>query len=130
MTIVVGYVPTAAGEGTLAVASDEARLREARLVVVSVARGDSAVGAVYPQTSALQHAVAALKASGIECEVRNLERSRDVAEAILGVAGEEEASLIVIGINRRTAVGKLLLGSTAQRVLLDADCPVLAVKAS
>ena len=41
-----------------------------------------------------------------------------------------KASLIVIGLRRRTPTGKLLTGSQAQRTLLDANCPVLAVKAS
>src|SRR5665647_866365 len=52
----------------------------------------------------------------------------DVAEDIIGAASREEAVLIVIGLRRRSPVGKLLLGSNAQRILLDAPCPVLAVK--
>jgi nucleotide-binding universal stress UspA family protein len=52
------------------------------------------------------------------------------AEAILRVAAEKDARLIVIGVRRRTPVGKLILGSTSQQVLLDASCPVLAVKAA
>jgi nucleotide-binding universal stress UspA family protein len=36
--------------------------------------------------------------------------------------------VLVIGIRHRSAVGKLLMGSAAQRILLDVDCPVLAVK--
>jgi nucleotide-binding universal stress UspA family protein len=47
---------------------------------------------------------------------------------ILRIAREANASVIVIGLRQRSAVGKLILGSTAQRILLDADRPVLAVK--
>ena len=54
---------------------------------------------------------------------------RDVTEALLDVAEEVDASMLVIGIRHRSPVGKLLMGSTAQRILLDARCPVLAVKA-
>jgi nucleotide-binding universal stress UspA family protein len=52
----------------------------------------------------------------------------DLADEVVRVADELSASVIVIGIRRRTAVGKLLLGSSAQRILLDANRPVLAVK--
>lgn len=48
---------------------------------------------------------------------------------LVDIAEETNAELIVIGLRRRTPVGKLILGSQAQRVLLDANCPVLAVKA-
>lgn len=50
------------------------------------------------------------------------------ADAVLQAAGEHEAELIVIGIRRRSPVGKALLGSAAQDILLAADCPVLGVK--
>ena len=49
-------------------------------------------------------------------------------EDLIAVATELSAELIVIGLRRRTPVGKLILGSNAQRILLDAPCPVLAVK--
>ena len=126
--IVVGYVPTSAGETTLSTAAEEARTHGARLVVVSVTSGESRVDAPQPQTSALQRAVTGLRASGLECEVRHLELTPDAAEAIVEVAEKEAASMVVIGLKRRSPVGKLLLGSTAQRVLLDAPCPVLAVR--
>jgi nucleotide-binding universal stress UspA family protein len=51
-----------------------------------------------------------------------------VAEDLVAVATETEAEVIVIGLRRRSPVGKLILGSNAQRILLDSPCPVLAVK--
>jgi nucleotide-binding universal stress UspA family protein len=47
---------------------------------------------------------------------------------VLSVAEEVSADLVVIGLRRRTPVGKLLMGSVAQRILLGAECAVLAVK--
>ncbi len=62
-------------------------------------------------------------------DVRQLVRGFEAAEDLVSVAESHDADLIVIGLRRRTPVGKLILGSNAQRVLLDAHCPVLAVKA-
>jgi nucleotide-binding universal stress UspA family protein len=61
-------------------------------------------------------------------EIRRGLESASAAEAILEAANDTSAELIVIGVRRRSRVGKLFSGSTAQHVLLDADCPVLAVK--
>ena len=63
----------------------------------------------------------------VETEVRQ-DVVPDVAEAVLQVSAESSASLIVVGVRPRSPVGKLLLGSVAQRIILDATCPVLAVK--
>ena len=68
--------------------------------------------------------------AGVEHEVRQLVRGLDPAEDLINVAEEVSADLIVIGLRRRSPVGKLILGSNAQRILLDAPCPVLAVKAA
>jgi len=56
-------------------------------------------------------------------------RGNEPAEDLIAVAGELDADFIVIGLRRRTPVGKLIMGSNAQRILLEAPCPVLAVKA-
>lgn len=129
--IVVGYVPKAEGRAALRRAAEEARLRGARLVVVNSSRGgrdfddDDAVKADAELAAVSQQ----LKDAGIEAEVRQLVRGMDVAEDIIAVAEEHAADFIVIGLRRRSPVGKLILGSNAQRILLDAPCPVLAVKA-
>jgi nucleotide-binding universal stress UspA family protein len=66
--------------------------------------------------------------AGVTVHVRHAETGLEAAEDLLAVAEEVGAELVVIGLRRRTPVGKLILGSNAQRVLLDAPCPVLAVK--
>ncbi|MDO9456037.1 universal stress protein [Nocardioides sp.] len=123
-TVVVGYVPKPEGEAALDKAVEEARLRGAELIVVHShrARGDEE----EPDLTAVR---ARLDESGVTYEVRQLVRGFEAAEDLVSVAEAQDAELIVIGLRRRTPVGKLILGSNAQRVLLDAHCPVLAVKA-
>jgi nucleotide-binding universal stress UspA family protein len=80
--------------------------------------------------SQLDSVRAQLDEAGVEYEIRQLVRGFDPAEDMIKVAEEVSAELIIIGLRRRSPVGKLILGSNAQRILLDAPCPVLAVKAS
>jgi nucleotide-binding universal stress UspA family protein len=131
-TIVVGYVTTAEGTAALERAIDEARLRQSQLVVVISHKGgvgtdDEHMAQTNEEVSRLQQQLVAV---GVDHAIRSLVRGNDPAEDILAVVEETGAELIVIGLRRRSPVGKLILGSNAQRVLLDASCPVLAVKAS
>lgn len=131
-TIVVGYVPKPEGRAALRRAAEEARLRGSRLVVVNSHRG----GREFDRDDALdseaqlEEVHSELEKAGVEHELRQLVRGMDPAEDLINVATEVSAEFIVIGLRRRSPVGKLILGSNAQRVLLDAPCPVLAVKAS
>jgi len=130
-TIVVGYVPKPEGHAALRRALEEATLRRARLVVVNSQRGGRDVegGAAAEVDVDLDGIRRRLDEAGIEHEVRHLVRGMDPADDLVAVAEEVQAEFIVIGLRRRSPVGKLILGSNAQRVLLDAPCPVLAVKA-
>ena len=131
-TIVVGYVPKPEGTAALRRAVEEARLRDCRLLVVNSHRG----GREFDQDDALETEAQLrevrdeLSDSGVPHEIRQLVRGQDAAEDLVSVAEEVNAEFIVIGLRRRSPVGKLILGSNAQRVLLDASCPVLAVKAA
>lgn len=131
MTIVVGYVATKEGRAALDRAVAEAKLRSLPLVVINSDRGGSAFTGDHAaqQESALQSVRDELSDTGVTVDVRALVRGKEPAEDLIAVAEETGAELIVIGLRRRTPVGKLILGSNAQRVLLDAPCPVLAVKA-
>lgn len=129
-SIVVGYVPQAEGRAALRRAVEEAVLRRSRLVVIKSHRGgrefdrDEAVRS----EAQLEEVREQLDTAGVEHEVRQLVRGLDPAEDLISIAEEVSADLIVIGLRRRSPVGKLILGSNAQRVLLEAACPVLAVK--
>ncbi len=130
-TIVVGYVAKPEGEAALHQAIVEAKLRNAKLVVVNSARGGDQFDAASngEADQAMGKVEQTLTDAGVEHEVRQLVRGFEPAEDLIGIADTTSAELIVIGLRRRSPVGKLILGSNAQRILLDAQCPVLAVKA-
>jgi nucleotide-binding universal stress UspA family protein len=131
VAIVVGYVPTKEGRAALSRAADESLLRKSKLIVINSHRGGRDFDGEEAQRfeAELTRVQLALEAQGLEYEVRQLVRGNEPAEDLIAVAEEEGADFIVIGLRRRTPVGKLILGSNAQRILLDASCPVLAVKA-
>jgi nucleotide-binding universal stress UspA family protein len=123
--IVVGYVPKAEGRAALRRAAEEAKLRGLPLVVINSVRTEVEAEVDAELVNVRQQ----LASAGIAAEVRQLARGLDVADDLIAVAEETNADFIVIGLRRRSPVGKLILGSNAQRILLDAPCPVLAVKA-
>ncbi|MHB1612905.1 MAG: universal stress protein [Actinomycetes bacterium] len=131
MAVVVGYVPRPEGRAALRRAAEEARLRQTRLVVINSNRGgkdlDAEEAVLYERE--LTGIRDQLAEAGVDHEVRQLVRGLEPAEDLIAVAEEVGADLIVIGLRRRSPVGKLIMGSNAQHILMDAPCPVLAVKA-
>lgn len=125
-SIVVGYVPKPEGRAALDRAVEEARLRGASLVVVTSRR--SAQEGTPAAEEEMAEVRAVLDESGVEFDLRPLVSVFDPAEDLIRTANEEGAQLLVIGLRRRSPVGKLVLGSNAQRIMLDSPCSVLAVK--
>ena len=132
MKIVVGFLKSAEGRAALSRAVDEAALRGAELLVVHSLRGGERDeleqildhrGEFEPFKKRLDH-------DGTSYRMLEYSRRQSPAEDLLAAVKEEGAELLVIGIRRRSPVGKLVLGSNAQEILLQADCAVLAVKAS
>lgn len=121
MTVVVSHMSNPEGRHALATATAEARSRGTRLVVVAPERKP---GEQPDETlTELQDKLVRI---GLDHEV--VEVAGDLAEALVQTAARTAAQLIVIGLRRRSPVGKLILGAGAQRILLEAPCPVLAVK--
>jgi nucleotide-binding universal stress UspA family protein len=130
VSVVVGYVPDATGYLAVTEAARQAQWRGTDVVVVNAIDTSGYQRPTAADERDLDALAAKLTADGVQHEIRHLEvGTARAAEVILGVAEEVSAELIVVGIHRRSPVGKMLLGSTAQRILLDSPCPVLAVRA-
>ena len=127
MTIVAVHAASPSGRAALAHAGQEALLTNEDLVVVGAdtRRPGPTLDEVLSQLGA---AAEQLSAAGLNVSVGHSPLP-DAAEAVVQVAQQHDARLIVLGLRHRSPVGKLILGSTAQRILLEATCPVLAVKA-
>jgi nucleotide-binding universal stress UspA family protein len=129
VTVVVGYVPDATGYLAVTEAAREARWRETDIIVVNVVDSAGYTRPTAADELDLDALGARLDTEGVPHRIRHLAVGTDSAgDAVLGVAEEVGAELLVVGIHRRSPVGKALLGSNAQRILLNATCPVLAVR--
>ncbi len=125
-TIVAGYDMSPESDAALDWAFAQAGLDSSRLVVI--------VGGLPPHPEVtpdvvIEHVEARLAADGLDGEVVHLAGGAGAAASILDHARLESADLIVLGQRRRSPVGKLVMGSTVQTVLFDAECPVVTVKA-
>lgn len=131
-TIVVGFKDNPGGRRALDLAIEEARRRGAKLVVVNSLRGgyDTSPEEINESRKALRNVEERLPEEGVDFDVQQYVRDNAASEDILAVASENDAELIVVGYHRRSATGKLLLGSTPLNVMQGADCPVLAIAES
>ncbi|HET8970796.1 MAG TPA: universal stress protein [Candidatus Nanopelagicales bacterium] len=129
--ILVGFVDSPEGQAALDAAVEQAHLTGAPMIVVASHKGGAALAS--PEALALEKLLAKVRGqlaeAGVEFDVRALVRGNDVSEDLVDLAVEHHARLIVIGLRKRSPVGKLILGSNSQQILLEAPCAVLAVKA-
>jgi nucleotide-binding universal stress UspA family protein len=130
MTVVVGYLLSPEGDAALDVGIAEARLRGAELVVMHSSRGGDAErdDDVVAYGAAGDRIQECLEGKGIRFRLVEQVVGNAAAEDIVELALRERAELVVIGVRRRSLVGKMVLGSTAQDVIMNAPCPVLAVR--
>ncbi len=130
MSVVVGYVPDATGFLAVTQAAAEAAWRGTDLIIVNVVGTAGYTTPTSADEQDLDALAARLTRDGVEHTIQHVDQpSGHVSDEILRVAEESGAVLVVVGLQRKSAVAKALLGSNAQRILLEADCPVLAVRA-
>lgn len=128
MNILVGYIPTPEGLAAVDYAIEQAKAASAKLTVLNTGKDGDYAHPSFATEQDMDALDVELTKAGLEHDVRRPTDGAGAADSILRVAEEINADLIVIGIRRRTPVGKLITGSTAQAILLGADCPVVAVK--
>jgi nucleotide-binding universal stress UspA family protein len=125
--IVVGYTADRFGQAALDHGIAEARRRGTEVLVVNSTSGDSYSDPAFAQADQVREVQARLNKSGVPFEWSQ-PVGVDAAEELLSAMDRPDAELLVIGIKHRNPVGKLLLGSVSQQVLLECPKPVLAVK--
>ena len=128
--IIVGYDGTPAAKAALALAKKHAKAFDARICVLEslVGGNETKVEEIKAAEDNLEDAKQFLERDNISCEAHLLIRGVAPGEDIVQFAKDNEAYEIIVGVRRRSKVGKLMFGSTAQYVILEAPCPVVTVK--
>lgn len=127
--IVVGYTADQFGHAALEHGIAEAKLRDTSLLVINSTSGDAYVDSRFAGGARVQDVEARLAQCGVAFELVQ-PVGVDAVEELLTAMDRPEAELLVVGIRHRSPVGKLLLGSVAQKLILECPKPVLAVKPS
>jgi nucleotide-binding universal stress UspA family protein len=130
MTILVAYVPRPEGQAALDKAIEIAKRRKERLVVVNASPGGPKEDPSLADAQDFERVERLLAGTGLEAEVKQYVRGRGAVEEIEALVESLQVSLLVIGLRKRSPVGKLIMGSVAQEILLSVPCPVLAVKSA
>ncbi len=129
MTILVAYVPRPEGKAALEKGIEIAGRRKEHLVVVNASPGGGKEDPSMADVQDVERVEKLLATSGIDATFKQFVRGKGPVEEIEEMVESLQVTLLIIGLRKRTAVGKLFLGSVAQEILLSVPCPVLAVKA-
>jgi nucleotide-binding universal stress UspA family protein len=129
MTILVAYVPRPEGQAALDKGMEIAKRRNERLVVVNASPGGPKEDASMADVPDVERVEKLLRDAGLDAEFKQFVRGKNAVDEIEALVNTLPASLLIIGLRKRSPVGKLIMGSVAQELLLSVSCPVLSVKA-
>ena len=130
MKILVGYDRSNSANDALELAKEHAMALDAKVHVVTsmVGANNNQYDNMQRAELGLEYAKALLEEEKIKCETHLLIRSLSPGEDLVKFAEDNQINEIIVGVRRRSKVGKLLMGSTAQHVILNAACPVVSIK--
>ena len=129
MTILVAYAPRPEGQAALDKGLEIAKRRQERLVVVNASPGGKQEDPSMADVQDVERVEKLLAESGLNAEFKQFVRGNSAVAEIETLVDTLQVSLLIIGLRKRSPVGKLIMGSVAQDILLSVTCPVLAVKA-
>ena len=130
MKILVGYEKSAVAEEALALAKKHAKAFDAKVyLLTSLTRShELQLEDIQKSERELKSLQTQFTTEGIACETHAIVSAVSPGEDLVQFATDNEIDEIVIGVRRRSKVGKLLFGSNAQYIILQAECPVVTVK--
>ena len=130
MKILVGYNGSEVSKAALSQAKSYAKMYDALVyVVVSLEGGvGEKIEEISEATENLKFAQDFLERDGIRCKTEQLVRGLMPGEDLVKYANENEIDHLFVGIEKKSKTRKMLLGSTAQYIILKAPCPVTSVK--
>ena len=129
MTIVVAYVARPEGQAALDKGIEISKRRNERLVVVNASPGGTKEDEAMIDVQESERVEKLLQTAGVDAQFKQFVRGKSAVEEINDLVESVQASVLIIGLRKRSPVGKLIMGSVAQELLLTVSCPVLAVKA-
>ena len=130
MTILVAYVSRPEGRAALDKAIELSKERQERMLIVNASPGGQQEDASLVPAFEVEQIEAQIAAQGIQGEFKQFVRGKNAVEEINDLVETGDISILIIGLRKRTAVGKLILGGVAQEILMTVPCPVLCVKAA
>jgi nucleotide-binding universal stress UspA family protein len=130
MKFLVGYNGSDESKAALSLAGDFAKTFNAKVFVLASMEGGAGekIEDINQAGENLREAEEFLEEQGVECETHQLARGFTPGEDLVKFAEENRIDQIYVGIEKKSKTSKLLLGSTAQYVILKARCPVITVK--
>ena len=131
MTVAVAHQHSQTSKAVLSHGAREAKLRQTDLVVINIVEAldlDAKAALEAGLTDEIQQVLDDTGAGDMSWQLQVGAEDEDVAGAVIGLAEAADAEVLVIGARRRSPLGKFLLGSATQTIILDAPMPVLVIK--
>ena len=128
MKIVAGYDGSNLAKEALNLAKEHARAFGAEVDILTSLTQNVQITDIQKAENELENQKTFFEADKISCETHVIVSSLSPGEDLVQFVKDNQVDEIIVGIKRRSKVGKLVFGSTAQYIILYAECPVVAIK--